>query len=121
MLFGELILKNVRQRTGRTLMTVVGLAVAVTAIITLWSTVWGYAETAGNYYSARGVDIVVVRAGVSNRLTSSLRVDLAERLAKLPGVEAVDGSLTEMVALGKAQLIGIPLHGFVPGGFASRS
>ena len=53
-------------------MTVVSLAVAVTAITTLWSTVWGYAESAGNYYSARDVDIVVVRAGVANRLTSSL-------------------------------------------------
>ena len=119
MLFAELILKNVRQRTGRTLMTVIGLAVAVMAITTLWSTVWGYAETSGSYYSARGVDLVVVRAGVSNRLTSSLRADLAQRLAALPGVEAVDVTLTEMVSLGAAQLIGIPLRGYVPGGFAS--
>ena len=99
-------------------MTVVGLAVAVTAITTLWSTVWGYAESAGNYYAARDVDIVVVRAGVANRLTSSLRADLATRLAALPGVQDVDASLTEMVSLGDARLLGIPLRGLNPEGFA---
>ena len=72
----------------------------MTAITSLWNTVWGYAESANNYYSARDVDIVVVRAGVSNRLTSSLRADLAPRLAALPGVASVDASLTDMVSLG---------------------
>jgi putative ABC transport system permease protein len=118
MLFPEIIFKNLYQRASRTAMTVVGLAVAVTAITTLWSTVWGYAESAGNYYSARDVDIVVVRAGVANRLTSSLRGELAARLAALPGVQDVDASLTEMVSIGDARLLGIPLRGLDLHGFA---
>ena len=60
---------------------------------------------------------MVVRAGVANRLTSSLRSDLANRLKAVPGVDDVDGSLTEMVSVGKAILIGIPLRGLIPGGF----
>lgn len=109
--FTQVILKNLRRRSHRTLMTVVGLAVAVMAVTTLWNIAWGYAESAGDYYATRGTDIVVVRAGVSNRLTSSLRADLLPRLAAVPGVASADGSLTEMVSLGESQLIGIPLRG----------
>ena len=99
------------------LLTILGLAVAVTATTTLWNIAWGYADSAKEFYSDRGVDIVVVRAGVANRLTSSLRSDLANRLKTVPGVDDVDGSLTEMVSVGKAILIGIPLRGLIPGGF----
>ncbi len=120
MYISDLVFKNLRQRASRTAMTVTGLAVAVAAITTLWNTVWGYAASASDYYSARDVDIVVVRAGVSNRLTSSLRADLATRLASLPGVAGVDASLTEMVSLGATHLIGIPLRGLDPAGTTIR-
>lgn len=118
MLFLEVVLKNLRQRRTRTVLTVVGLAVAVAAIIALWNFAWGYADSAANYYAARDVDIVVVRAGVSNRLTSSLAEDRASLLAKVPGVDQVEGSLTDMVSLGRESLIGIPLRGLPPDGFA---
>src|SRR6478672_6396139 len=117
MLFYQIIARNLQQRVSRTAMTIAGLAVAVTAITTLWNTVWGYAEASGKFYSARGVDIVVVRAGISNRLTSSLRATMADRLATIPGVAAVDASLTEMVSLGAGHLLGIPLRGLQPDGF----
>src|SRR5215210_3181616 len=79
MLFAEIIVKNLRRRIARTALTTLGLAVAVTATTTLWNIAWGYADSAKEFYSSRGVDIVVVRAGVANRLTSSLRADLAAR------------------------------------------
>src|SRR3954468_6835804 len=117
MLFSEVIVKNLRRRWARSALTVLGLAVAVTATTTLWNIAWGYADSAQEFYADRGVDIVVVRAGVANRLTSSLKSDLANRLRAVPGVDGVDGSLTEMVSVGKAILIGIPLRGLTPGGF----
>ncbi len=120
MLFVEVILKNLRHRLLRTLLTVCGLGVAVMAMATLWSVAWGYANSAREFYSARGVDIVVVRAGVSNRLTSSLRAELGERLQTIAGVGKVDGSLTDMVSLADADLLGIPLRGLSPAGFPMR-
>ena len=116
MRFQDVVLKNLCQRSGRTLMTVAGLAVAVAGITTLWNTVWAYAESSNKYYSGRNVDIVVVRTGVSNRLTSSLRSDLAPQLAALPGVASVEACFTEMVSLGAVHLIGIPFRGLEPGG-----
>jgi putative ABC transport system permease protein len=111
-LFTQIILKNLRHRATRTLLTVLGLAIAVAAITVLWNTAWGYADSAGNYYAARDVDIVVVRAGVSNRLTSRLGIDLKQRLAAVPNVAHVDGILTEMVLLGDSNLLGIPFRGY---------
>src|SRR5262245_46678969 len=102
MLFSQIVIKNLRQRPSRTAMTIVGLSVAVAATTTLWHLAWGYADSANTFYTARGVDIVVVRAGVANRLTSSIRTELAERLKTIKGIANVDGSLTEMVSVGKA-------------------
>ncbi len=118
MQFSQVILKNLRQRWARTVMTVVGLAVAVAAVTTLWNIAWGYADSASEFYATRGIDIVVVRAGISNRLTSSLRAEMLPRLAAVPGVASVDGSLTEMVSLGESHLIGIPLRGLAMGSSA---
>lgn len=120
MRFTEVIVKNLRRRLPRTLLTILGLAVAVTATTTLWNIAWGYADSAQAFYSARDVDIVVVRASVSNRLTSNLRADLATRLKRIPGVDNVDASLTEMVSVGKAIIIGIPLRGLSAEGFTMQ-
>src|SRR5215467_14528425 len=121
MLFAQLVIKNLRRRLARTVMTILGLAVAVTATTTLWNIAWGYANSAKDFYTQRGVDIVVVRAGVANRLTSNLPAALADRIKSVPGVEGVDGSLTEMVSVGKALLIGIPLRGVSPDGFIAET
>lgn len=117
MRFFEVVFKNLRRRRTRTALTVAGLAVAVMAIAALWNIAWGYARYASDYYAARGVDIVVVRAGVSDRLTSRLRSELAQQLLAVPGVRAVDGGLTELVSLHESARVGIPLRGFAPDGF----
>jgi len=114
MRFAELIWKNLTERLARTVLTVLGLAAAVAAISTLWDTAWGYADSSRDYYAQRDVDLVVVRAGVSNRFTSRMSLEVAQRIAAVRGVTRVDGVLTEMVSLGRANLIGIPLRGYAP-------
>jgi putative ABC transport system permease protein len=121
MSFFQLIIKNLRCRWARTALTVLGLAIAVTATTTLWNIAWGYAGSAKEFYAQRGVDIVVVRAGIANRLTSNLPAALADRIKSVPDVDGVDGSLTEMVSVGKALLIGIPLRGVSPDGFVVKT
>lgn len=120
MLFAEVILKNLLRRKTRTVLTAVGLGAAVATTTALLSIAWAYADSATDYYASRKVDIVVVRAGVAERITSSLNGGLAKSLAALPGVAEVDGSLTEMVSLGARTLVGIPLHGLDPNGVAIR-
>jgi putative ABC transport system permease protein len=118
MLFVEVIVKNLTRRKTRSVLTAAGLAAAVAATTTLLSIAWAFAGSAADSYGSRGVDIVVVRAGVAERITSSLNAPLSARLSALPEIAGVDGSLTEMVSLGERTLVGIPLHGLDPAGFA---
>ncbi len=118
MVFLEVIVKNIARRKTRSVLTVAGLAAAVAATTTLLNIAWAFAGSAADSYKSRDVDIVVVRAGVAERITSSLSAPLAARLSALPEVAGVDGSLTEMVSFGEQTLVGIPLHGLDPAGFA---
>jgi len=61
---------------------------------------------------------VVLRSGVSERLTSNLDERLAERLAALPAVRAVNPSLSDLVSFGDRSLIGIPVYGWPTDRFA---
>jgi putative ABC transport system permease protein len=119
MVFLEVIAKNLLRRKLRTLLTVSGLAAAVATSTALLSSAWSFAASSHTYYSSRGVDIVVVRAGVSERITSSLSATLVGRLRELPEVAGAEGSLTEMVSLGERALIGIPMHGLDPAGWTA--
>ncbi|HZZ73734.1 MAG TPA: ABC transporter permease [Pirellulales bacterium] len=118
MQFAEVIAKNLLHRKTRAALTMGGLALAVMAMATLLSVAWGFANSAAAYYQARNVDIVAVRAGVSDRLTSTLRFDLGDRLKALPQIADVDASLTEVVSIGEGSLFGVPLRGLNLHGFA---
>jgi putative ABC transport system permease protein len=121
MSFVEVIAKNLLRRKLRTLLTIGGLAAAVATSTALLSSAWSFAASSAAYYSSRGVDIVVIRAGVSERITSSLSASLVGRLREMPEVAAAEGSLTEMVSLGEHALIGIPMHGVDPQGFTAKN
>jgi len=116
--FAEILVKNLLRRKTRSLLTMAGVSLAVASTVVLLTVAWGYSDSAVNHYAASQVDVLVVRAGVAERITSSLSARLADRLRELPGVAQVDGSLTEMVSLGDGSLLGVPLHGLDPSGFA---
>jgi ABC-type dipeptide/oligopeptide/nickel transport system ATPase subunit len=117
MRFTDILVKNLLRRKARSLLTLTGVSIAVAATVVLLTIAWGYSDSALSHYAASQVDVVVVRAGVAERITSSLSASLADRLRDLPGVAKVDGSLTDMVSFGNGSLLGIPLHGLNPAGF----
>src|SRR6476660_3004297 len=119
MRFVDVILKNLIRRKTRSFLTAGGLAVAVATTTALLSIAWSFASSAFDVYGSRAVDLVVVRAGVAERITSSLGRAQGQRLAALAEIAEVDGSLTEMVSFGRT-LVGIPLRGLDPAGFGSR-
>ena len=92
MRFIDVIVKNVVRRKTRSALTASGLAAAVAASTALLSLTWGYAGTAARSYASRGVDIVVVRAGVAERSTSNLDASIVQRVSRLPGVAAAEAT-----------------------------
>src|SRR5205085_2422073 len=110
--FLDFVLRNILRRKVRSALTGVGVAVAIAAVVALTGISSGFEQTATDIYKRRGVDMIVVRAGVAERMNSTLNEQFAERIAKIPHVKAVDASLTHMVSLGDGGLVGVPVHGW---------
>ncbi len=61
MYFITFILKNLLRRPARSLLTIIGLAVAVGAVVSLVGVATGFQDSFMQVYTSRGVDIVVQR------------------------------------------------------------
>jgi putative ABC transport system permease protein len=114
-------LKNVLRRKTRSALAAFSVASAVAATITLIGFASGFETAMQEAYDSHNVDLLVVRTGVAERLTSSLDATLADRLTRLPHVQAVNPSLTDLATLGEGSLTGIPVRGWPPGSFVFAS
>jgi putative ABC transport system permease protein len=99
------------------LLTACGVMIATAAVMSLLSVAAALENRNAEVYQTRGVDIVVIRAGVTERLTSNLSESLEERLAALPGVAQVAPALTDMVLFRGEGVVGVPLCGWRHGSF----
>jgi putative ABC transport system permease protein len=120
MRFTTLIARNLLRRGARTLLTIVGLAVGISAVVAMLGIAWGFERSFLAINEAKGIDLMVVRAGVSDKLTSSLPQTLAERLRRVEGVRGVAGSLTDVVSFEEANLVSVLANGWEPGSLLFR-
>ena len=72
--FITLIVRNILNRPVRTALTVLGLSVGIAAVVMLVGISWGFERSFMAIYESKGIDLVVVHAGSSNQLSSSLDV-----------------------------------------------
>lgn len=112
MRFSSLIFKNVRRRPVRSGLTMSGIAVAVAAVVMLVGIAGGLETELLKVYEQHGTDIVVFRAGVAQRLTSTLDAALADRIRELPNVEQVVPGLIDVVSFEDFDLFGVTIYGW---------
>ncbi|HEY2882628.1 MAG TPA: ABC transporter permease, partial [Pirellulales bacterium] len=116
--FVDFVLRNLLRRRVRTALTVVGVSVAIAAVVALMSITGGYQRSAQNVYASHGVDLVVVRAGVADVSTSTLSESLGKRLEKLPDVGKVAPALSYAVSFEKGSLQSRNVNGWPIDSFA---
>jgi putative ABC transport system permease protein len=121
MRFTTLILRNMLRRGVRTVLTILGLGIGIAAVVALMGIAWGFERSFMKLYEAKAIDLVVMKAGVSDRLTSNLDASVGDRLRKLPGVRAVAGSLVDVVSFEDANLVSVLCNGWEPESLPSRS
>jgi putative ABC transport system permease protein len=112
--FVPLIAKNVFHRPVRTILTTVGLAVAISAVVILVGISWNFENSFLAIYNTKGIDLVVVRAGNSNQLSSSLDIKLGDQLRKIDGVVDLGPSLVDTVAFEDKNLVSVLVDGWIP-------
>jgi putative ABC transport system permease protein len=120
MRFATIIYRNMLRRSVRTVLTVLGLGIGIAAVVALLGIAWGFQRSFMKLYEAKEIDLVITKAGVSDRLTSNLRESLVERVGKVPGVKAVAGSLMDVVSFEEANLVSVLCNGWEPGSLLFR-
>ncbi len=120
MRFTTLIAKNVLHRPVRTILTAVGLAIAISAVVVLVGISWNFERGSMKIYRAKGIDLVVVRAGSTNQLSSSLDMTLEDRLRAIDGVADLAPTLIDTVAFEDKNLAAVLVDGWRGGSLLFR-
>ena len=116
MQFFSFIAKNVLRRKVRSLLTGVGVAVAIAAVVSLLGVSRGFEKSSRDMLAGKGVDVMVVRAGLGQETTARLDEDIAQKIAKLPEVDKVAPVLTDREKIGGTSLP-VPVTGYPPDSF----
>jgi putative ABC transport system permease protein len=99
MYFVAFILKNLTRRPIRTVLTVLGLAVAVGSMIGLLGITKNFRSSLADTFEMRRVDLVIVAGGAADQLSSEIPAWVVDRVAAWPEVEAVDAALVDLTKM----------------------
>lgn len=117
MYFLTFILKNLLRRKVRSALTVAGVGIAVAAVVALMGIAYSFEHSFSELYTKRGVDLMVVRAGTTERIGSSLPEKVGEQIQAIDGVRAVSAGLMDVISFEQRQLIGVVIQGWAPDSF----
>ncbi len=120
MRFTTFIIRNMLRRGVRTALTILGLGIGIAAVVALLGIAWGFERSFMKLYEAKAIDLIITKAGVSDRLTSNLKESLVEKIRQVPGVREVSGSLIDVVSFEEANLVSVICNGWEPGSLMFR-
>jgi ABC-type antimicrobial peptide transport system permease subunit len=110
-------LRNVMRQPTRTMLTLIGIGIALMAIVLLGAMGDGLVETVGGLAGGLGAQLVGMEAGASMDL-STIDDDVVQRIGRLPGVRAAEGFLTGYTSVGDLPFFVV--FGYRPRGLAIR-
>ncbi len=111
-----MIWRNLWRRRARSLLTILGIAIGVAAVIALGAMADGIAKGYAAFAGGSGADLLVTQADAVDLTVSSVDEQVGQRIAQLAGVRDVSGVIFNVV-----QLEGIPyfsVGGYDPEGVA---
>jgi putative ABC transport system permease protein len=115
MYFFTFLLKNLIRRPARSLLTVVGLAVAVGAVVALVGVATGFENDFLSVYQSRDLDIVVQRAGKGTEAQNLVLPEaLEDSISQVEGVRQVVGGLVDFIDFDENGLVKRTINGWKP-------
>jgi len=94
--------RNLYARPSRSVLTLVGIALSVAAVVALTALAWGFEASWQRAAEVRGTDAVVTRAASQNALPSPFDAGVADTVRALPQVRDVAGLLSELMSVDDA-------------------
>jgi putative ABC transport system permease protein len=114
MRFYTFVLRNVIRRRVRSSLTVVGMAVAVGAVVALVGISSSSIQSFMAIYQNQKIAIIVQQRGAKQRLTSTLSEKLGDQIAKIPGVKQVNTGLVDYTSLEELGISALVVQGWIP-------
>ena len=121
MRFTTLILRNLLRRRTRTVLTATGLAVAIASVLDLVGIASNFERSFLTIFAGKGIDLLVVRAGISNQLSSNLDQKLGDKLRGIEGVAQVAATLIDTVGFEGAGIASALINGYSRAGRSNRA
>lgn len=121
MRFHTFVLKNVVRRRIRSTLTVIGMAVAVGAVVALVGISNSSIRSFLAIYTNQKIAIIVQQRGAKQRLTSTLSDKLGEQIARIPGVKQVHTGLVDYTSLEDLGINALVVQGWIPDSAAMRA
>jgi ABC-type antimicrobial peptide transport system permease subunit len=110
------IVRNLLRRKGRTILTVLGIAIGVAAIVALGAVARGLQAGFEAMSAGSDADLVLTQGDAISALLSSVDEAVAAEIGAWPGVAAIDGVLLSNAMTGEASYV--YLFGYDPEGFS---
>jgi putative ABC transport system permease protein len=95
----SIVVKNLWRRPMRTVLTLAGIAIGISAVIALTTLAWGFEATWVNIYKARGADLVVTRITSRDPLPAPFPATAVADMARLKGVRGAAGVLSDLMSI----------------------
>jgi putative ABC transport system permease protein len=113
-----LITANVRRRPARTLLTALGIAVGVAAVVALLALSTGLNDTAAQFVHLGNADLALFQSDAGDLTSSVLPLSLQQRIAREPAVSALTPIQLVLQAIHRAP--GAVVLGLERSGFATH-
>jgi putative ABC transport system permease protein len=120
MRFVTLIAKNLSHRPVRSILTVIGLAIALSAVMLLVGISWNFETAFLEIYTSKAIDLVVTKAGKSTSVGGILDLRVGDRLKVVEGIAEVTPVLIDTVDFKEQHIDEMVVQGWVPGSMMFR-
>ncbi|MCX7838699.1 MAG: ABC transporter permease [Anaerolineae bacterium] len=92
-----MIFKNLWRRKTRTLLTILGVAIGVAAVVALGAMAEGFINAYTTILTSSGADVIVTQSDAADIILSAVDETVAPQLAVIPGVKQVSGVVVSMI------------------------
>jgi len=114
MRFVTLIAKNLTHRPVRSILTVVGLSIALSAVMLLVGISWNFEKAFLEIYTSKAIDLVVTKAGKSMSTGGILDLSVGARLKAIEGIDEITPVLIDTVEFKEQHIDEMVVQGWVP-------
>jgi putative ABC transport system permease protein len=114
MRFVTLVAKNLAHRPVRSILTVIGLSIALSAVMLLVGISWNFEKAFLEIYTSKAIDLVVTKAGKSMSTGGILDLSVGERLKAIEGIGELAPVLIDTVEFKEQHIDEMVVQGWVP-------